>query len=79
MTRARIAAAAATAATLAGAWAVWAALPALIAAVGLQRYGLLARVVLIFAALSLADRLVARIAPLVSGPEGQTKDTADDP
>jgi hypothetical protein len=74
VSRARLTAAALTAATLAAAVAVWQALPMLIAAAGLQRYDLLVRVLLIFAALSIAERLVARIAAL-----RQNKDTPDDP
>lgn len=79
MTRARLVAAGLTVATLAAALALWIALPSVIAAAGLQRYGLLLRVVLLFAALSLADRLAARVAALFHpAPKGQTQDRTDD-
>ncbi len=50
------------------AWMIWSVLPRLIAAAGLQRYDLLLRVVLLFAMLSLLERLIGllrdRLRPL---------------
>lgn len=62
MTRAQLAAVVLSALTLGAAWAVWAVLPRLIGLVGLGRYDLLLRVLLIFAALSLAETIAGRVA-----------------
>jgi hypothetical protein len=71
VTRACLVPAALTALTLAFAWAVWTEAPRLVATLGLQRYDLLVRVLLLFAALSLAERFVSRLFP---GPQGQAQD-----
>lgn len=79
MTRARLVPALLTVLTLAGAWAVWTALPRLVATLGLQRYDPLVRVLLLFAALSLAEWLVARLqARFFPGPQGQAEDPHHD-
>lgn len=61
MTRARLAAVAVSALTLVAALALWAALPRVIGLVGLGRYDLLLRVLLTFAALSLAETISGRL------------------
>lgn len=77
MTRARLTSAAASALTLAAAWAVWAALPRLIGLAGLGRYDLLLRVLLIFAALSLAETLAGRVTGWLKA-HRSTKETPHD-
>lgn len=77
MTRARLAAVAVSAMTLVAALAVWAVLPRLIGLVGLGRYDLLLRVLLTFAALSLAETISGRLTRWLNA-RGATKERPHD-